>query len=322
MKKVLVIPSIRESSLIEFFDTWHASGCADWDDCIVIEDNTNRTFDNVPSNCRHFSHKEIDSMMKSDSWIFSHKDSAIRCFGFYYAYKYLDADFIITLDDDVRPRGQFICAAHTQAMNGHPKWIPSIPGMRTRGLPYFNFGKLDVVMNMGLWSNVPDLDAVQTLAGNINATCFEPPKGSRIVPAGQYTPICGMNLAVAREAIPLCYFPPMGESQPYRRFDDIWMGIISKRIMDHLGWRLSVGDPSVEHIRASDPMKNLEKETPGILENETFWEAVDSIPLTSRDAPGCMTEIGEGLISHGQNVGHAYRESLGRAIVVWAGLFR
>lgn len=316
MKSILVIPSIRESSLLEFFDTWHASGCADWDEAIVIEDNPQKTFVRLPKDVKHAAWNDIGLTLGNDAWIISRRDSAIRCFGFLMAYRD-GADMILTLDDDVRPRGLPICAAHIQAMNSHPRWVPSIPGMRTRGLPYFNLGKLDVVMNMGLWSNVPDLDAVQTLAGHANATCFEPPKGSRIIPAGQYTCVCGMNLAFIRKAIPLCYFPLMGHKQKYARFDDIWCGVVAQKILGHLGWRLSVGDPSIEHIRASDHMKNLIKEAPGIAANEWIWKVVDAVRLTASNPIDCMIQMGNHLAGQDDQ----YLQEWGKAIGIWAGLF-
>ena len=45
-----------------------------------------------------------------------------------------------------------------------------------------------------------------------------------------------MSLAFRIEALPLMYLPLMGEGQPYDRFDNIWGGVIAKRVCDHLGW--------------------------------------------------------------------------------------
>lgn len=314
MKKVLVIPSNRGDRLKEFFDAWCAP-MGDWDRVIVIEDNPYRTFD-LPPSCDHYSWEEIEATLGDSAWIISRRDSAIRCFGFLMAYRG-GADLIVTLDDDCYPREPGICAGHLRAMGSHGRWVESVPGMRTRGLPYFNRGRLDVAANMGLWSRVPDLDAPQTLAGGVGD--FEPPRGSRIVPTGQYTPLCGMNLAFRREATPLFYFPPMGEGQPYRRFDDIWAGVIAKRVIDHLGWRLSAGDPAIEHIRASDPMANLVKEAPGIARNETLWQEIDAVRLTADDPACCMAELGDALERDGSD---DYARRLGRAMQVWASLFQ
>jgi reversibly glycosylated polypeptide/UDP-arabinopyranose mutase len=116
----------------------------------------------------------------------------------------------------------------------------------------------------------------------------------------------------------LFYFPLMGEGQPYRRFDDIWAGVIAKKVMDHLGWPMSVGEPAVFHVRASDPVQNRIKEMPGITRNETFWQEIDGIELTAGDPAGCMRELGEQL---GRSGSDDYMRRLGMALQVWASLF-
>lgn len=319
MRKILVIPSCREVSLRDFLRAW--DGVGDWDELIVVEDGPTRTFD-LPDSVGHYAWDDIARTLGEDAWIISRRDSAIRSFGFLMAYR-AGADLIATLDDDcfpgVRGGGMPICTAHARAME-QPRWVESIPGMRTRGLPYRNLGKLRAAANVGLWSDVPDLDAVQTLAGHPNASGgFRPPAGSRLVPAGQYFPLCGMNLAFLRAAAPLFYFPLMGDGSPYRRFDDIWCGILAKKAMDHLGWHVSVGEPVVRHVRASDPMVNLVKEAPGIARNETLWEEVDRIPLTAREPAACMAELSDALARDGSD---EYARTLGRALGAWAALFR
>jgi len=119
------------------------------------------------------------------------------------------------------------------------------------------------------------------------------------------------------EVTPLTYFALMGENSPYRRFDDIWFGVIFKKICDHLGLLISCGRPFVRHSRASDPLVNLVKEAPGVGFNETFWEKVDGIVLKAPSPAECMLEVGEGL----QRLPDPYMAKLGKAIGVWAGLF-
>ncbi len=315
MKKFLVVPSIRETGIREFLRAWQVAG--DWDEVVVIEDNPHKTFD-LPAGVHHFAWDDINRHLGAGTWIISRRDSAIRSFGFLVAYQ-MGADFILTLDDDCFPSDHSpICEAHHSAMQSIPRWVPSVPGMRTRGLPYRNLGSLQgVVANMGLWSGIADLDSVQTLAGWTNED-YEPPAGSRIIPAGQYFPLCGMNFAFLRDIAPLCYFPLMGDGQPYRRFDDIWCGVIFKRILDHLGLYVSVGDPAIEHRRASDAMANLVKEAPGIARNETFWETVDRAPLTASTPTDCMSEMG----THLESDADPYVSRLGVAIQTWANLFR
>jgi hypothetical protein len=107
----------------------------------------------------------------------------------------------------------------------------------------------------------------------------------------------------------------MGAGQPFARFDDIWCGIIAKRVMDHLRWPMSVGEPKVEHRRASDPFKNLVKEAPGIAANETFWEAVPTA-FASDTAAGCMREVAVAFLK----LDDPYMKRLGEALVVWLSL--
>jgi reversibly glycosylated polypeptide/UDP-arabinopyranose mutase len=309
----LVIPSCRAEQLGEFLQAWEPFRF--WDALIIVEDGPIRTFDVRAT--YHYSHTDIDNILGRDAWIISRRDSAIRSFGFLQAYR-LGADLIVTLDDDCRPiAGQDFLRGHLDALEHTTRWESSVPGMRVRGLPYQNLGTLDTVkLNAGLWRGVPDLDAItQLMRGTV--TDFVPPAGSRVLPRGQYVPICGMNLAFSREFTPLAYFPLMGEGQPYRRFDDIWFGLVAKRICDHIGWHVTVGTPWVRHIRASDTYANLVKEAPGIALNERLWQIVDALPLTEATATGCLVEVGEGL----EESGDEYLRTLSRALRVWAGFF-
>jgi reversibly glycosylated polypeptide/UDP-arabinopyranose mutase len=313
VKVALVIPSCRGEQLQAFLEAWEPVRF--WDTLVIVEDGPTRTFD-VPTP-HHFAHADIDKTLGPDAWIISRRDSAIRSFGFLIAYR-LGADLIVTLDDDCQPHpGRDFLRGHLDALERTTRWASSVPGMRVRGLPYENLGTLSTVkLNVGLWSGVPDLDASTRLVCGAAAD-FTPPAGSRVLPSGQYVPICGMNLAFRREFAPLSYFPLMGEGQPYRRFDDIWFGLIAKRICDHLGWHVTVGTPWVRHIRVSDPYANLVKEAPGIALNERLWQIVDALPLTEATAAGCLVEVGQGL----QESGDEYLQALGRALRVWAGFF-
>ena len=318
----LVVPSNRMDQLVEFFAAWEGKG--GWDQAIVVQDAPERTDlginDNPPL---HYSHAEIGSILGPDAWIISRRDSACRCFGFLVAY-HLGADRVITLDDDTRPRGDCddFTAAHAKAMV-HPRWTSSMEPHQFRGLPYRNRGVLpDVVANMGFWSGVADYDAPRSLVTAADQSRFEPEKGNRVLPRGQFSPVCGMNLCVERKALPLFYFPLMGEGQPYSRFDDIWAGVIAKHCIDALGWHISVGEPFVEHKRASDPFVNLRKEAPGIGANETFWETVAACDLClPESATEAVSRLARCLRTHGGNV-EPYVAKLGDALQVWARLFR
>jgi len=309
--KALVVPTNREDAIKAFLKAWEP--VKDWDITIIIEDHAQKSFDLGVDH--HYSWSEINDDLGENSWIISNQDSAIRCYGFLQAYR-MGAEYIFSLDDDCYPCTLPWCQEHIKRLSSTPKWTESILGQRTRGLPYDNRGILDNVMfNVGLWTGIPDFDSVQSL-GCIVPNDFEPPAYDRIIPKGQYVPICGMNLAFKREATPLCYFPLMGTSSPFSRFDDIWFGVIAKKICDHLGWHISVGRPFIEHIRMSDKFDNLVKEAPGIKFNEEFWEIIDKIELTSKTPHGCMLEIGNKM-DHTS----IYISQLGWTIRLWANLF-
>ncbi len=321
-KKVLVVPSNRPEMLWDFWKAWDGKG--GWDYSILVEDAPQKSPDMPPFDL-HVSHAEIADDLKDDAWIISKQDSACLCYGFLVAWR-MGAEHALTLSDDCFPEFGHtpIFGRHLGAMSSHQRWVSTVPRMtrwpssapffRVRGIPYENLGKLETVINVGLWTGVPDLDAQTQLKQPV--TNFVPPPGSRLVPAGQYFPMCEMNLMVARKALPLMYFPLQGQGQPYRRFDDIWCGIIAKKACDHLGWAVSVGEPFIRHVRASDPNSNLVKEAPGVEANETFWKKVDNIVLMGANETTCMWEIGVTM----ERDADEYLARLGRAIGTWTRL--
>ncbi len=319
MSRILVIPSNREACLHKFLAAWQ--GVGGWDEVILIEDTPTCTFDVKVD--RRYAHEDIARIVGDDAWIFSKGDSARRCFGLLAAY-HAGADYVLTLDDDCFPiDGQPpLMTAHIAAMSGFLRWQTSCNGLRVRGIPYKNLGKLPpTAAHVGLWQGVPDLDGKMQLQWEAEGRgYFHPPPGAAIIPHGQYLPVCGMNLCIRRDAIPLFYFPLMGEGQPYRRFDDIWAGVIAKKICDHLGWHISVGEPFVEHRRASDARANAEKEAPGVDANESFWEAVDGIELPEWHAT--VTDLVAALGGELKLAGHGeYLTRLGASLRTWARLF-
>jgi len=126
-----------------------------------------------------------------------------------------------------------------------------------------------------------------------------------------------MNLAFRREILPLMFFPLMGLNQPYDRFDDIWAGILSKKVMDHLNYRVWSGEPYVDHTRASNKFNNLVKEATGIKENEVLWRAVASVKLTGDTVKGCYIELAEKL----EHFNKEYYKELKESMKIWANLF-
>ena len=91
------------------------------------------------------------------------------------------------------------------------------------------------------------------------------------VPYGQQMPMCGMNLAFDTRLLPAMYFWPQIK---YRRFGDIWAGLVAKKTLDVLGKAATVGSPNVYHSRLSDRKTNLIEEAKGNDTNDYLWGAL------------------------------------------------
>lgn len=319
----LVIPTIRN---LEFLSEW--DGLLDKCHLVVVEDNPKQEVASSRHgflSTHHYVWQNIRDDFGDDEWIFPRKNAGIRSYGFWKAYQ-LGADIIITLDDDCYPVDRDFVARHPAnlSLSAPKKWTTTFPHpdlLYTRGFPYDVRNKHPVVISHGLWSNKMDLDAkTQFLFPHVNMPPYPTMLG--FVPRGQYFPMSSMNLAFRREVVPLMYFPLMGsdpDGNPwgYDRFDDIWAGIFAKKICDHLELGVVSGSPFVEHRKASDPHKNLEKERTGLEVNETLWRKVDGVVLTENTQTSCYKELARKI----RFPKEPYFEKLREAMLVWAALF-
>jgi hypothetical protein len=167
-------------------------------------------------------------------------------------------------------------------------------GLYPRGYPYSamnedvttdttSIERGDVVASQGLWTNVPDLDAVRILMdgdleGQAQTRMTADDFGEDFVAArGNYLTVCSMNLAFRREVIPAFYQLPMDDNEwEVGRFDDIWSGVFLKRACDVLGTRIYNGGPLCEHNKAPrSTFDDLHNEVAGLELNEHLWELID-----------------------------------------------
>lgn len=304
--KVLVVPTCRPGVALNFYRHWKRAGF----DMILFVCDAPHPFEELqalskakePTQVWCVSWVDIDAIDQRK--VFSRRDSAIRSYGFWWAWMMAKAKVIFTLDDDCLPSdiedpGYFICE-HMKNLTATPMWTSSVPGLRVRGLPYRNLGKSEPAFSMGLWHNVPDLDAPTALVKGVQGLSAEKLEkiGTRVMPSTQYFPFCGMNFAFTREMTPLCYFPPMGEGLPYGRFDDIWAGLVIQKVCRVLVRGITVGKPYVNHTKVSDTFVNLVKEAPGIRDNEVMWEVIEAAPIDSCDPLTCMEQMADYLLKY------------------------
>lgn len=281
MKTCVVVPTNRPERIKVFVAAWEPQFHNGQVRLIVVEDAPTWTIDLLPEWVEHRCWLDIDRELGDRASCIPTRSGGIRDFGFYLAGQDESIDMIVSLDDDVLPLlGVDFLREHWIQLqtDRNLRWHQPVPGFRLRGEPY-GPASSPSMLNMGLWQGYPDVDAIAQLK---NPDCDKEFKivigrinTPGLVYPGVYFPCCGMNVAFRREVAPYYYFPKLPEG--FKRWDDIWAGIIFKRIADCLGWAVTCGWPLLKHERASDPMNNLRQEFLGYGANEHLWEIVDQV---------------------------------------------
>jgi hypothetical protein len=231
-------------------------------------------------------------------------------FGLLYMWANPQFEYGVFIDDDTLPHdGTDFFGTHVQnlafegkirSVASDEQWVNVLyqasddHGLYPRGYPYSAMDETvemdavgieqgEVVASQGLWTNVPDLDAVRILMdgdleGQAQTRTTAADFGEDFVAArGNYLTVCSMNLAFRREVIPAFYQLPMDDNEwDVGRFDDIWSGVFLKRACDILDKRIYNGDPLCEHNKAArSTFDDLHNEVAGLELNEHVWRLVD-----------------------------------------------
>ncbi|MBX0294149.1 alpha-1 4-glucan-protein synthase [Haloarcula nitratireducens] len=230
-------------------------------------------------------------------------------FGLLYLWAEERFDYGVFIDDDTLPHEDVdFFGTHMEnlafegtieAVGSDEDWVNVLyqneddHGLYPRGYPYAAMDESvetadthvdDVVASQGLWTNVPDLDAVRILMdGDLQGqaqtrTSAEDFGEDFVAAAGNYLTVCSMNLAFRREVVPAFYQLPMDDNEwDVGRFDDIWSGLFLKRACDVLDKHIYNGDPLCEHNKAPrSTFSDLTNEVHGLELNEHVWEIVDA----------------------------------------------
>ncbi|MHB9286220.1 alpha-1 4-glucan-protein synthase [Halobacteriales archaeon Cl-PHB] len=221
-----------------------------------------------------------------------------------------DFPYGVFIDDDTLPHDEFdFFGRHlanlayegpVEEVTSDEQWVNVLyqnveeHGLYPRGYPYAAMDETvetsqthvdDVVASQGLWTNVPDLDAVRILMdGDLDGQAQTRTSGDDftndfVAAEGDYLTVCSMNLAFRREVVPAFYQLPMDDNRwEVGRFDDIWSGVFLKRACDVLGTRIYNGDPLCEHNKAPrSTFSDLTNEVHGLELNEHVWELADEV---------------------------------------------
>ena len=334
MKCNVVIPTCRN---LDFLEKWKDTDLID-QHLIVVEDKKKPEC-KLPTgwDITRYTHKDINKELKKNAWIIAKGDGGIKSFGLLKSHQDKHCDFTVCLDDDVYPvkktiynSTEFFIQDHalklfTETNNSNYLNVFDDEKIYTRGYPFIERKQKKVALNMGLWENVPDYDAITQFTNPETPTfnSFYKNSNSITVPKKCYTSICVMNVALRNESIPAYYQMLMGKKWNMYRFDDIWSGIMYKRIADHLDYAVTYGHPHVFHSRASNPFTNLWKESHGLERNEWMWKLIDSTEFNS-DADTwekCYNILGKNVEGHGNRRNDAYLTKLGEAMQIWSNLF-
>jgi hypothetical protein len=179
---------------------------------------------------------------------------------------------VIILDDDCLPHPthsphlSHLISAHLFALQPQPfTRFVAVTSPPSRGTPYQLPPTQPVAASMGFWEGIPDYDApAQLVRGHAATMAFKP-----ITLAGQYFPLCGMNIAF-RPALwwPWCQFINVP------RFDDIWMGYLWQKEAYRRGACFNLAGPIINHSRQSNVWANLRDEARFLELNETLWQRI------------------------------------------------
>lgn len=276
-----------------------------------------------------YDHDDIKADLGKAGWIIPTKSSACRSYGYYKAWQ-LETEYILTFDNDTFPEklGFEWLEAHIMQLSKPATldWVNTTFSphnkLMMRGHPYLNRNKSETWLNHGLWSNVPDLDA-PTWLHNLDLR-FDPEYQSMVIPRYNFFPMCGMNLAWRRDLTPALYFGLFGPDYGFDQFDDIWAGVLVKKVMDYLGYAVRSGFPSVEHRKQSNVFVNLNKQAPGMAMNEYFWRAVQYIEIDK----SCTTVVDayqdliEKLPSAIAEEPEGWTKKFKEAALIWLNLFK
>ncbi len=232
------------------------------------------------------------------------------------------AECIVTIDDDNHATDDDFAGGHAivgrtervRAVSSSTRWFNTASLLVTeppkplfhRGFPTCMRGLGEelsyrevrgrVVMNAGLWLDVPDADAMSHLDAPVRVVGYRQGFDGRIAIApGTNMVFNSQNTAFHRDTLPAMFLPPMGGRVGHLevgRYDDIWMGIFFKRIADRLGDLACVGRPLVRQLRNDhDLLKDLLLEVPAMRITNKLTKSIERVQLTASDWGGCYLEL-------------------------------
>ena len=281
---VIVIPSNRPESISTFKSKWSDHFRFHKAQVLIVWDSNDPHIELNNEDIGPIS----NLLDKEDIELVTTKTDAVRTAGFIFAAKNLQFNNLISFDDDVAP------LENSDPIKDHlsilRKRFPSI-WMNTlmnspyvRGIPYSVRSEMEIHLSHGLWRGVPDFDGLtqkylEPLAASDPVKYANPDFYVGPIPKNVLTSICGMSVAVTREALPYLYYAPQGPTtnSGYNRFADIWMGVNLLKEFWKKDWGVYSGASIIEHTRASNVYSNIAAENKGLEVNEIYYKTPDDL---------------------------------------------
>ncbi|MDG6982760.1 MAG: alpha-1 4-glucan-protein synthase [Nitrososphaerota archaeon] len=317
----VIIPTVRDPSVIRRYAQnaiYHRFPLDRLEFIVLTEDFADKSkyqheFEKMGLDGIVFDQSGRDEFLKSSgverfAGIFPKQSHAETSFGIFYSW-IREHKYDVLIDDDTFPLdthdyfGEHLdnleYSGTIAEASSSSRWVNVLHKnfgrhrLYPRGYPYGAMNEVirleqkhisKVVLSQGLWTNIPDLDAVRILNdGDLNGQSRTRTQESDYGPnftvtRGNYTTVCSMNLAFKTLLAPAFYQFPMDDN-PWKigRFDDIWSGVVSKKICDTFGYSIVCGSPLCRHDKAPrSTFRDLSAEAPGLQANEKFYGVVDS----------------------------------------------
>lgn len=280
---------------------------------VYLVDDSNGNIEANRPNMKIFRYADYTDVLGADEDLIPRKTDTCRSFGFYMAWK---DGFrkVITLDDD--------CDTHPGFMNGHSiigeeitartvdqkPWYNTLDNLKmsvdgqpsdrfyARGVPYWirehqpeaSFGESTgrVVCNMGMWTQVPDINGLDKLGKDIPHSDDVVEPCLAVGPETNFS-LCIMNVAILGEAIPAFYQLQMNVElcgMQLDRFGDIWSGYILKKLADIKGDLVTIGGPLVTHTKQGNTIRETRVEHYGHLLETFFYPCIDAAAANTESA--------------------------------------
>lgn len=307
LKVDLVIPTVRN---VDFLKDW----AYQLDSChiIIAEDNKQKKV-KIPKlglDITHYCWNDMKKDLGGKHWIIPLHTAAMRSYGFLKS----EADVVISLDDDCYPYSENFVQSHTNSLED-PSFLDTFLTYPTfpRGVPTSRKRAYRTVLNHGVWVQNPDFDAFTEMI-------FKEPTLQALLPIREQIPkglpfsLCGMNFSFKKELKPAMFFQGF-----LPRYDDIFAGLFSKIICDHLNLGMKNGLPYVNHSKASNIYTNSHKEANGFILNERWFRDFDMLcdSIVGKNVRDAYLSLAEELKPYKDE---PYCAQIKEAMKVWANL--